>query len=71
MDSSLDLLHQQRTHDLIPPTPHACLFEIDLWMNEALINTLATADAPVGEDTEFDWDLHLGVMKMGLDGFQS
>lgn len=59
----------QRTTDLIPPTPHACLYELDIWMNQALIDALVTADIPLGEDTKFDWLMHLACMKMGEDVF--
>ncbi|KDR72188.1 hypothetical protein GALMADRAFT_229037 [Galerina marginata CBS 339.88] len=56
---------------LIPPYTHGCLFEIDVWLNQPLIDSLATAEAPLGEDTDFDWMMHMGVMKMGLDTFQT
>lgn len=59
----------QKDNDLIPPSPHACLLELDVWVNKALINTLAAADAPLGEDTEFDWAMHLGIMEIGKDCF--
>ncbi|KAF8971331.1 hypothetical protein BDZ97DRAFT_1913826 [Flammula alnicola] len=59
------------TTDFVPPLPHACLYDIDVWVNQPLIDALATADAPLGVDTEFDWALHLGIMKMGNDGFNA
>ncbi|KAF8950867.1 hypothetical protein BDZ97DRAFT_1933246 [Flammula alnicola] len=59
------------TTDFVPPLPHACLYDIDVWVNQPLIDALATADAPLGMDTEFDWALHLGIMKMGNDGFNA
>ena len=38
-------------------------------MNQALIDALAMADTPLGEDTKFDWLMHLACMKMGEDVF--
>lgn len=47
------------------------MFELDIWVNKVLINTLVAADAPFGKDTEFDWAMHLGIMEIGQDMFVS
>jgi len=58
--------------DLIPPTPHACLFEVDLWANEPFLAAVKGSTlAPLGEDTEFDWMMHMAFMQVGDDGFNA
>ncbi|KDR69131.1 hypothetical protein GALMADRAFT_215412 [Galerina marginata CBS 339.88] len=71
LDRALFKGQYNRVTSLIPPYPHACLFEIDIWLNQGLIDALESADVPIGEDTQFDWAMHMGVMKMGDDSFQS
>lgn len=39
-------------------------------MNQGLVDSLAHADAPLGEDIEFDWVMHTGIMKIGEESFQ-
>lgn len=54
---------------LIPPHPHACLYSLDLFVNEAFMTALDKNDVPLGQDTDFDWMMHTGVMEMGPDFF--
>ena len=59
----------QESSDLLPPSSHACLYEIDFWLNDGFRAALAASDVPPGQDTDFDWMLHMALLKIGDDDF--
>ena len=60
----------QNTTDLVPPYAHACLYQLDLFVNDAFCKAASDANVILGIDTEFDWMMHTAIMKIGVnDGF--
>ncbi|KAF8151619.1 hypothetical protein B0H34DRAFT_801323 [Crassisporium funariophilum] len=57
--------------DLLPPISHSCLYELELLANRRFMLALGTSNVPLGEDTEFDWVMHMGVMELGSDGYNA
>jgi len=54
---------------IAPPASHACFFQLDVFVNEAFLKAVDEADLPLGVDTDFDWGIHAGLMKIGMDEF--
>ena len=50
---------------IAPPASHACFFQLDLFVNDAFLKAVDDANVPLGQDTEFDWGMHIGVMQIG------
>ena len=56
--------------DLVPPYAHACLYQLDLFVNDAFCKAVNDANVVLGVDTEFDWMMHTAIMEIGgHDGF--
>jgi hypothetical protein len=55
--------------DLVPPYPHACLYQLDLFVNDAFLRAVDDTNVILGVDTDFDWMMHTALMHIGNDGF--
>jgi len=50
---------------IAPPASHACFFRLDVFVNEAFLKALDDSNVPLGQDMEFDWGMHMGMMMIG------
>jgi len=57
--------------DLLPPISHTCLYQLDLLANEAFFKALESSNRALGQDTDFDWMLHMAVMELGDDTYNA
>lgn len=60
----------QNTTDLVPPYAHACLYQLNLLVNDAFCKAANDANVILEVDAEFNWMMHTAIMKIGSnDGF--
>lgn len=54
------------------PYPHACLYQLEVFLTPWLLQALEAPLVELGVDTELDWMLHCSVFKLlnAEEGFQ-